>query len=181
MSTTLERDQVVTTLRDPQARKAFVAEEIASRLPMKIRSLRIAQGLSQQQLARRMGKKQTWVSKLEDPNYAGFSLRTLLEMACALEVGLEVDFVAFSRLLDRALNFSEADLHVPRFREEFPESVNRRAVPRMTAGSFRDLPICGNEVPDASVCHQILGGRSDLGVVSNGGDGRGVEGYGQTA
>src|SRR5665213_1501331 len=112
---TFERGQMIDNLRDPEMRRHFVAEEILSRLPMKIRALRTAQRLSQRELADRMGKKQTWVSKLEDPNYASFSLKTLLDVARALDVGLDVDFVAFSRLLDRALNFSVADLEVPRF------------------------------------------------------------------
>jgi transcriptional regulator with XRE-family HTH domain len=55
--------------------------------------LRTAHGLTQQQLAERVGTKQAVIARLEDANYEGHSLRMLTRIAAALEQRVKVEFV----------------------------------------------------------------------------------------
>src|ERR1035437_8107070 len=96
---TLVRQNLEAKFTDKAYRDAFVAEQIFSRLPLKIRCLREAQQLTQKELGDLAGIAQTWVSKLEDPNYGKLTISTLLKVASALDVGLQVDFVPYSSLL----------------------------------------------------------------------------------
>jgi transcriptional regulator with XRE-family HTH domain len=75
--------------------------------------------MTQKDMATATGKAQTWISKLEDPNYGRYTLTTLLELAHFHDVGLEVDFVPFSKLLDEVVNPNVR--RVPSFSEELPE------------------------------------------------------------
>jgi len=114
------RDQLVNRFRKSKTtRDAFVDELINERLPLKIRALRTAQKMSQNEFAGVLGKKKQWISMLEDPNYGKFTLKTLKEVAAGLNIALYVDLVAFSDVIDRAVNFSEVDLKVATFDEEF--------------------------------------------------------------
>jgi transcriptional regulator with XRE-family HTH domain len=68
-----------------------VAEQIFSRLPLKIRYFREEQGVTQRKLGEVAGMAQTWVSKLEDPNYGKLTISTLLKVASAFDVGLQIE------------------------------------------------------------------------------------------
>lgn len=118
MTMNSDREQIVRKFRDKGYRDAFIGEYIYSRLPLKIRALREARGLSQKELGDKIGVAQTWVSKLEDPNYGKLTLSTLLRLASALDVGIEVDFVPFSKVLDETLGLSAESWKVSSFAED---------------------------------------------------------------
>jgi ribosome-binding protein aMBF1 (putative translation factor) len=50
-------------------------------------------GLTQQQLAERIGTKQSVIARLEDADYEGHSLSMLQKIACVLNQRLEIQFV----------------------------------------------------------------------------------------
>lgn len=112
------REQLIRKFSDKPYRDLFIAEHIYSRLPLKIRALRETRGLSQKDLGERIGVAQTWVSKLEDPNYGKLTLSTLLRLASAFDVGIEVDFVPFSKVLDAALALTPESWEVSSFVED---------------------------------------------------------------
>jgi ribosome-binding protein aMBF1 (putative translation factor) len=58
-----------------------------------IRDLRENAGLTQRQLAQRVGTSTSAISRLEDADYNGHSLSMLKRIAVALEKRLEVHFV----------------------------------------------------------------------------------------
>lgn len=87
-------------------RDAFVEENIKTRVAFQIRALREKEGWTQQQLGEKAGKAQNVISRLEDPDYGKFTIRTLLDLASALDVGLEVTFVPFTHLVANSENFS---------------------------------------------------------------------------
>ena len=118
MSTSSTRRQLVEKLGDKEYRDGFVSEGIFSHLPLKIRALREQRHWSQKQLGEKMGVAQAWVAKLEDPNYGKLSLSTLLRLASAFDVGLEVDFVPFSKVLGDALSLSDKSFKVASFEED---------------------------------------------------------------
>jgi len=114
-------------MRNKEYRDAFVAEQIFSRVPLKIRALREQRNLSQKELGEKAGgMAQAWVSKLEDPNYGQLTISTLLRIASACDVGLQIDFVPFSQVLNSAVTLSEESFSVPSFEqdvEKFAEAV----------------------------------------------------------
>ncbi len=59
----------------------------------KIHALRTRAGLTQQQLAKIVGTSTSVISRLEDADYDGHSLRTLHRIAAALDCVVEVRFV----------------------------------------------------------------------------------------
>ena len=58
------------------------------------------------------------ISQLEDPDYGGYSLRTLQRLASAFDVHLSVRFEPFSRLVEYITNLEQSDLAVPGFDDD---------------------------------------------------------------
>ena len=59
----------------------------------KIYTMRIAAGLSQADLARRIGTTQSVISRLEDADYDGHSMAMLTRISDSLEKRVEIHFV----------------------------------------------------------------------------------------
>src|SRR6266540_6293152 len=71
-------------------RRVSSAKRVRSR---RIYELRTARGLTQQQLAERIGTKQPVIARLEDADYQGHSLAMLYRIAAALGCSVSVEFV----------------------------------------------------------------------------------------
>jgi transcriptional regulator with XRE-family HTH domain len=90
------------TGKDPQMQQRF-EEEVANReVACKIYQLRQQAGLSQSELARRVGTTQSVISRLEDADYEGHSLAMLNRIAAAVERRIEIRFVRRKRPLQPA-------------------------------------------------------------------------------
>jgi len=90
------------TGKDPQMQQRF-EEEVANReVACKIYQLRQQAGLSQAELARRVGTTQSVISRLEDADYEGHSLAMLNRIAAAVERRVEIRFVRRKRPLQPA-------------------------------------------------------------------------------
>ena len=99
-------------------RHAFIEESIATRLTAQIHALRVENGWSHQEFADRLGKKLSWVYRLEDPNTPPPTIPTLLGVAETLDIGLDVRFRRFSELLDDATKLTPESFLVPSFEAE---------------------------------------------------------------
>lgn len=75
----------------PKFRKAYHDELTRLRLAHRIVELREKCGLTQAQLARRVGTTQAGISRLENPNYRNYSLKTLEKVAIAVGARLRVE------------------------------------------------------------------------------------------
>lgn len=75
----------------PRFKKAYYAELNRLRLAHRIAELREKCGLTQAELARRVGTTQAGISRLENPNYRNYSLKTLEKVAIALGARLKVE------------------------------------------------------------------------------------------
>jgi ribosome-binding protein aMBF1 (putative translation factor) len=87
---------------DPKRQQGF-EEEVANReVAHKIYRLRQDGGLSQAELARRVGTTQSVISRLEDADYEGHSLAILNRIAAAMNRRVEIRFVLRKRRLQSA-------------------------------------------------------------------------------
>jgi DNA-binding XRE family transcriptional regulator len=85
-------DWLKEKLRDPKFRKEYREARMAVFLGYKIHELREKLGLTQAELARRMGTKQQAIARLERGDYEGFTLKTLERIAEATKTELVIDF-----------------------------------------------------------------------------------------
>ena len=84
---------------DPKRQQAF-EEAVANReVAQRIYELREQAGLSQTELAKRVGTTQSVISRLEDADYEGHSLAMLNRIAAAVERRVEIRFVPRRRRL----------------------------------------------------------------------------------
>jgi DNA-binding XRE family transcriptional regulator len=75
----------------PEFKKAYYDELSRLRLAHRIAELREKCGLTQAELARKVGTTQAGISRLENPNYHNYSLKTLEKVANALGARLRVE------------------------------------------------------------------------------------------
>jgi len=78
-------------LKNPDFAKRFEKAGEAWDVAVKLTSLRKASGLSQKQLAKRVGTSQQQISRLESPSYEGHSLSMLRRVAEVLGATVHVE------------------------------------------------------------------------------------------
>jgi ribosome-binding protein aMBF1 (putative translation factor) len=83
---------------DPSRVAEYEQELLNAEIARKIYDLRTKAGLSQRELAKRIGTSASAVCRLEDADYEGHSLNLLKRIAAALGSGLEVRFVPLKRV-----------------------------------------------------------------------------------
>lgn len=79
-------------LKDPEFRRHYEKERRAVRIAYEITKLRHRLGLSQAELARRVGTTQQVISRLESGAYTGYTLKTLERLARATGTELAIEF-----------------------------------------------------------------------------------------
>ena len=83
---------------DPKREAAYDEEVINAQIARKIYDLRTKAGLTQQELAERVGTSKSAISRLEDADYEGHSLSMLKRIAEALDKRVEIRFMPAKRL-----------------------------------------------------------------------------------
>jgi len=99
-------------------RHSFVEEAIRSRLTAQIKNIREHRQWDYKKFAEEIGKKISWAYRLEDPNSAHPTIPTLLQVAEAFDVALDVRFSSFSELLDDVTTLNPKSFQVASFGEE---------------------------------------------------------------
>ena len=82
---------------DPEQQQAFEEAIADYDVARKIYDLRTKSGLSQRELARRIGTTASVICQLEDADYQGHSLLMLRRIAAALDKRVEIRFVTLRR------------------------------------------------------------------------------------
>lgn len=78
-------------LKDPDFAERFKKAGEAWDVAIKLASLRKASGLSQKELAKRVGTSQQQISRLESPSYEGHSLSMLRRVADVLGASIHIE------------------------------------------------------------------------------------------
>jgi transcriptional regulator with XRE-family HTH domain len=104
-------------LRRKTYRQAYVEENVRTGVAYQIRALREARGWSQKRFAEILGKPQSVLSRIEDPDYGKLSVQTLLEVAAALDIALLVQYVDFPDFINRTSDVSPEALNKESFAE----------------------------------------------------------------
>ena len=118
--TTLAKSQLLASLRDSDYRREFVKERVHSSIALQIRAVRRQRGnMTQSELGAAVRKAQTWISKLEDPEYGKMTVATLLRLAAAFDTDLEIKFRPFSELIESLSTQGPSYFNVQSFQEEF--------------------------------------------------------------
>jgi ribosome-binding protein aMBF1 (putative translation factor) len=102
--TTIDATKILAEIagHDPKRQQAF-EEAVANReVAQRIFELREQAGLSQTELAKRVGTTQSVISRLEDADYEGHSLAMLNRIAAAVERRVEIRFLPRRRRLQPA-------------------------------------------------------------------------------
>ena len=83
---------------DPKREEEYEEEVINAEIARKIHELRTKTGLTQQELADRVGTSKSAICRLEDADYEGHSLSMLKRIAEALDKRVEIRFLPAKRL-----------------------------------------------------------------------------------
>ena len=102
-------------------RHAFVEEKVRTQLAVQIKTIREQQEISRPTFAALMHKANSWVFRLEDPNQPPPTISTLLQVAEAFDVDLDISFKRFSDLLHSIERMTPESFEVPSFEEELKD------------------------------------------------------------
>lgn len=80
-----------------QREQDYEEEQVNAEIARKIFELRTKAGLTQQELANRVGTSKSAISRLEDADYDGHSLSMLKRIAEALDKRIEIRFLSAKR------------------------------------------------------------------------------------
>ena len=105
-------------LRNKTYRDGYTEAQLSLEIPFQIGALRKARGWTQAQLAERCGIPQARISHIEQPGRDPLSLRTLYRLASAFDVGLLVQFVSFSELVRREVEFNPETFRAVSFKDD---------------------------------------------------------------
>ncbi len=88
-------------LKSKKYRDAYLEAQVHTWISYQFRALRKSMGLTQKEMAKKIGKPQSVVSRLENEEYGKVSVQTLLDVAHAVDVALLVQFVSYPDFLAR--------------------------------------------------------------------------------
>lgn len=114
------KKQLLRSLRDREYRRTFVSERVRNSVALQIRALRKQRGdMTQAHLGEALGMAQTWVSRLENPEYGKMTVATLLRLADVFDVDLEIKFRPFSMTINTLSTQGPDYFAVPSFEDEY--------------------------------------------------------------
>jgi transcriptional regulator with XRE-family HTH domain len=111
-------------------------------MALQIRALREQRHMSQTELGHAIDMAQTWVSKLENPDYGKMSVTTLLRLAHAFGTDLEIKFRPFSTTIDRLSKQSDDYFLVPSFKDEFEQQPLSETERNAGFAHLSSAPVC---------------------------------------
>lgn len=114
---------LVAELRDKEYRDAYVESQIRMLLPLQVRELRKRRDWTQPELADKAGMGQPRISELEKPGERRLTIETLLRLASAFDIGLQVRFLPLSELMEWSEGLDVDRFDVPSFETELKNAA----------------------------------------------------------
>lgn len=114
----MRRLQLVENLLDRDYRESYAEGFLNSWISHQFTTVRRQRGLTQQQVAQRVGTKQSGVARMERDDYGRWNLPTLQKVAFALDCRLRVSLETFGSMVKEALDFTPANLERPAFADD---------------------------------------------------------------
>lgn len=106
-------------LTNREYRDAYMQSHVRTGIAYQIQALRKKFGFSQSKLGKVVDKPQSVISRLENEEYEGVSVQSLLDIARGLDVALLVRFVSYPEFLTYASKTSEIELQPDTVSESF--------------------------------------------------------------
>lgn len=110
--------RMIEAFRDREYRESYAEGFLNSWISHQLTAVRRQRGLTQQQLAERVGTKQSGISRMERDGYGRWNFSTLQKATFALDCRLKVSLETFGSLLEEAADFSETKLLRPAFEQD---------------------------------------------------------------
>lgn len=79
--------------QDPSIAEEFEKADQAWNIAFQIHDLRVEAGLTQKQLAKLVGTKQSNIARIESAEYMGYTLKTLKKVTNSLKAKLEIKII----------------------------------------------------------------------------------------
>jgi transcriptional regulator with XRE-family HTH domain len=112
-SSNSKRSKLIDKLRgDRSARESYLRATLNIMVPSQIKALRLQEPWTQKELGIAADMKQARISAAEKPGKVAFSLETLIRLAAAFKVGLQLRFVPLSTMLDWENGYSQDTFNV---------------------------------------------------------------------
>lgn len=99
-------------------RRIYMESCVEQDMAWQIKVNRIERGLSQSQLAKMIGTRQSAISRLEDDTYGSYSIPMLIRIAHAFDCALLVKFISYSKFAEEVKDTSIEGTYVKSFQEE---------------------------------------------------------------
>jgi transcriptional regulator with XRE-family HTH domain len=112
------RDRLLSEFGNETYRKEYSEQYVNSLLAAQIGTIREQRGLSQSALAEKIDKQQPAISRIENVNYARWNVRTLREIASALDCWLDIRLQSWGKLVSEADAFSAESLRRERYEDD---------------------------------------------------------------
>lgn len=107
--------------RDVEYRQAYMESSVEQGIAWQIRINREMRKLSQSDLAKRIGSKQSAISRAEDTTYGRHRIETLVKIANAFDCALQIKFVSYSKLAIDNSNQTPGRLYAKSYEEEMSQ------------------------------------------------------------
>lgn len=103
---------------DVETRQAYMEAALEQDIAWQIKLTRQSRGMSQTQLAKAIGSRQSAISRMEDPTYGKYSLPTLAKIAHAFDCALQLRLTSFSKFAEIVKNTAPESLIPASFENE---------------------------------------------------------------
>jgi transcriptional regulator with XRE-family HTH domain len=127
-----------------------------------IQALREKTGLNQTDFAKKIGKKQSVVSRLEDTEYGRVTVQTLLDIACALDIALVVKFASYPDFLFQTRDASVSALQP----QTIQESIAAASESAIKLGGAYDRFLRNDSVQQGKSAQSYSANDNQAGVAS---------------
>ena len=139
-------EKFANELTDKEMREAYLAAQTRTKIANQIRAIRNQRGWSQEEFAKLTQKPQSNISRLESREYGNYTLKTLLDLASAFDVGLAVEFVSYEQFLIRTQDLRPEALEVPIFQLNALQSLCMDESPQtVTLGQYPNGILKGDD------------------------------------